>query len=289
MEREIVYQKNRVEIVRVTPNLYFRRGDMPARRQSNGAFLVSGEVVAAVDATTMEAAEEMMAEALEVFGHPLRYVFLTHGDGDHVAGLPVFLREPLTIFCSHRLLGQVVPEGYDGPATFLGIEGVQTLWLGGLEVELSTVPIAAHSPRDLLIRVIRDECVVAGDTGVSLDHLYFHAADPVEWARLLRDMDARGGRAILPGHGDIYPWSHWKEVADFIDLLVRAGNECLEGLAEGDATALDDAKATQLASGYLAGHGAVAKTIRDTAGASAERELRMVIQALVRKRTGAKA
>jgi glyoxylase-like metal-dependent hydrolase (beta-lactamase superfamily II) len=281
-----VYQKNRVEIVRVTPHLYFRRGDMPARRQSNGAFLVSGEVVATVDATTMEAAEEMLQEAVEVFGHPLRYVFLTHGDGDHVAGLPVFLEQPLTIFCSHRLLGQVVPQGYDGPAAFMGIEGVQTLWLGGLEVELSTVPIAAHSPRDLLIRVVQDGCVVAGDTGVSLDHLYFHAADPVEWARLLREIDARGGSAILPGHGDIYPWSHWKEITDFIDLLVQAGNACLEGLSEEEVSALDDDRATQLAGGYLAGPGASAGTIRDTAGASAERELRMVIQALVRKRTG---
>jgi len=286
MEREIVYRKNRVEIVRVTPNVYFRRGDMPARRQSNGAFLVSGEVVATVDATTMEAAEEMLEESLEVFGHPLRYVLLTHGDGDHVAGLPVFLKHPLTIICSHRLLGQIVPEGYDGPAAVVGIEGVQTLWLGGLEIELSTVPIAAHSPRDLLIRVVRDGCVVAGDTGVSLDHLYFHAADPVEWARLLREMDARGGNAILSGHGDICPWSHWKEIADFIDLLVQAGNTCLEGLDEKEATTLDDEKATQLASGYLAGSGTNARTIRDLAGASAVRELRMVIQALVRKRTG---
>jgi glyoxylase-like metal-dependent hydrolase (beta-lactamase superfamily II) len=110
----------------------------------------------------------------------------------------------------------------------MGVEGVQTLWLGGLEVELSTVPVAAHSPRDLLIRVVRDGCVIAGDTGVALDHLYFHAADPVEWARLLREMDARGGSAILPGHGDIYPWSHWKEIADFIDL-VHAGNACWKG------------------------------------------------------------
>ncbi len=112
---EIVYQKNRVEIVRVTPQLYFRRGDMPVRRQSNGAFLVLGEVVATVDATTIEAAEEMLQEAVEVFGHPLRYVFLTHGDGDHVAGLPVFLAQPLTIFCSHGCSAMLFPKGTMDP------------------------------------------------------------------------------------------------------------------------------------------------------------------------------
>lgn len=281
---ETVYDRNRVQIVRVTPNVYFRRGDMPARRQSNGAYIVSGGTVAAVDATTEEAAREMMQESLEVFGHPLWYVFLTHGDGDHVSGLPVFLAEPLTIFCSHRLTDRILPAEYDGPAAVFGVEGVQTLRMGGLEVELSSVPVAAHSPRDLLIRVVRDGCVIAGDTGVALGHLYFHAADPVEWSRTLRAVHARGGSYILPGHGDVYPWDHWIEVADYIDLLVRAGGECLAPLPADRAEALDEAGAAALAAAYLTGSGADTAAIRGTAGAQAERELRMVIQALERRR-----
>ncbi len=280
---ETIYEKNKVEIVRVTPNLYYRRGDMPERRQCNQAYVVSGDIVAAVDVTTMEAAKEMTEEAAALFGHPIRHIFMTHGDGDHVQGLPFFIDKPVNIFGSHRLLAQIVPEGYAGPATFIGVEGVLRLRMGELEVELEAVQGAAHSPRDLFIRILRDECVCVGDAGVALPHLYFHNADAENWANVLREMHARGGKYILPGHGDIYPYSHLLQVADFIDVLVRAGHSCLDALPFGEAATLEANEIDSMVVLFLTGDSADAQTIRQTVGSEAERQLRMVIQSLVRK------
>ncbi|HEY5466247.1 MAG TPA: MBL fold metallo-hydrolase, partial [Clostridia bacterium] len=147
MER--IYEKNLVEIFRVTPNVFFRKGNLRIRHQCNGAFLVSGDTVAAVDVPSMEAAQEMMDESAELFGLPIRYVFLTHGDADHVEGLPLFLDQPVTVFCSHRLIGQIAPEGTSHKAVFAGVDGVLGLRIGALDVELSTIQGTAHSPRDM--------------------------------------------------------------------------------------------------------------------------------------------
>ncbi len=280
---ELVYEKNLVEIHRVTPNVYFRKGNLRERSQCNGAFLVSGDVVAAVDVPSMEAAQEMMDEAAALFGNPIRYIFLTHGDADHVDGLPRFADQPVTVFCSHRLIGQVAPEGVSQKAAFVGVDGVLRVRIGAMDVELSTLQGTAHSRCDLFIRMVREQMVCTGDTAVEFQTLYFHAADVENWIATLRALYARGGQAILPGHGDVYPYRHLEAVADYMEIVMRAARACLEDLSPSQVTDLDEAKAGELAAKYLAMDHADARTIRAKAGDHAEREVRMVIEALVRK------
>ena len=281
---ELVHEKNLVEIWRVTPSVYFRKGSMAARRQSNGVFIVSEDAVAAVDATTMEAAQEMMEESLHLFGQPLRYVFLTHGDGDHVNGLPFFLDQPITVFCSHRLLGQVLPAGTRSKAAFVAVDGTMRLRLGALEVELATVQgTAAHSPRDMFVRVPAEQAVCVGDVAVDLSMLHFHAADVENWIATLRGLSAQGSQYILPGHGEVYPHSHLDAVAGFMEILLRTARRCLEPLTQAQVLALDEEKLKTMTAECLSGSDADAQTILQKAENGAERELRTVIQSLVRK------
>ena len=281
MER--IYEKNLVEIFRVTPNVFFRKGNLRIRHQCNGAFLVSGDTVAAVDVPSMEAAQEMMDESAELFGLPIRYVFLTHGDADHVEGLPLFLDQPVTVFCSHRLIGQLAPEGTSHKAAFVGVDGVLRLRIGALDIELSTIQGTAHSPRDMFIRLLREQILCTGDTAVEFQTLYYHAADVENWIVTLRDLYARGGQSILPGHGEVYPYSHLDAVADFMETVLRAARKCMEPLSRDEILGLEEVKINEMAAKYYSAGGADAVTIREKAGEDAERELRMVIQALVRK------
>ena len=57
MER--VYEKNLVEIYKVTPAVYFRKADLMTRGQCNGAYFVDGGVVGVVDVPTREGAREI--------------------------------------------------------------------------------------------------------------------------------------------------------------------------------------------------------------------------------------
>ena len=281
MER--IYEKNLVEIFRVTPNVFFRKGNLRIRHQCNGAFLVSGETVAAVDVPSMEAAQEMMDESVELFGFPIRYIFLTHGDADHVEGLPLFLDQPVTVFCSHRLIGQIAPEGTARKAVFIGVDGALRLRIGTLDVELSTIQGTAHSPRDMFIRLLHEQIVCTGDTAVEFQTLYYHAADVENWIATLRKLYARGGQSILPGHGEVYPYSHLDAVADFMETVLRAARKCMEPLSRAEILGLEEAKIDEMVAGFYAGGDADALIIREKAGNDAERELRMVIQALQRK------
>lgn len=280
---ECVYEKNLVEIYCVTPNVYFRKANLNIRRQCNGAYLVSNNIVAAVDVPSMEAAQEMIDESRQLFGQPIRYIFLTHGHVDHVDGLPMFLNQPVTIFCSHRLIGQFAPVGSQHKATFIGVDGSVKLRMGGLEIELFTLPDTAHSPWDMFVRLTHEELLCTGDVAVEFQTLYYHTANVENWIASLRKIAERGGKHILPGHGDVYPYSHLDAVAEFIETVHRAAQYCLGGVSKEEIKDMDGVKINTIISGYLSGSDADALTICEKAGQDAERELRMVFRSLLYK------
>lgn len=87
MQSPLVYTGNRVTIEKLSDRLYFRQGDLNARRQCNGGYLVTDEGVVAVDAPSVEASEEMVQECQQLFGKPICALVLTHPHPDHVWGL----------------------------------------------------------------------------------------------------------------------------------------------------------------------------------------------------------
>ena len=283
---DLVYEKNMVEIYKVTPNVFYRKGNLSIRHQCNGVYLVSGGIVAAVDVATLESAQEMMEESLQLFGQPIRYIFLTHGDGDHVDGMPLFLDQPVTVVCSHRLVDEVAPEGTAHNAVFIGVDGSQRIRMGELELEVSTIPGTAHSRCDLFIRLVKEQMLCTGDTANEFQTLYYHAADVENWIATLREKYAQGGKHLLPGHGEVYPYSHLEEVADFMEVVLRAARRCVKTLTPKELLALDEPSINGIVDAYLSGGDADALLIRRKTGNDAAREVRMVIQSLQRKLQG---
>lgn len=78
MQFPLVYTGNRVTIEKLSDRLYFRQGDLNARRQCNGGYVVTEEGVVAVDAPSVEASEEMVQECQQLFGRPICALVLTH-------------------------------------------------------------------------------------------------------------------------------------------------------------------------------------------------------------------
>lgn len=76
--------------------LYLVKGGSGA----NTAFYVGAEAVIAIDAKmTVEAARQMLAEIAKVTPLPVKFILITHSDGDHINGLMGF-PEGLTIISS---------------------------------------------------------------------------------------------------------------------------------------------------------------------------------------------
>jgi glyoxylase-like metal-dependent hydrolase (beta-lactamase superfamily II) len=273
---ECVYTGDHVEIYRLSPQLYFRKASLFDRGQCNSAFIVGGHGVALVDPSQEPAIEEMQEEIQLLFNKPLRYVFLTHSHGDHALGMPVVLAQPLTIFCSHRLVDQYADQA--SGAALVGVRGVTKLVMDGVKIELISIEDVAHSSNDMLIRIPQERVVCAGDFVVDIPMMYFHDAHPVRWAVNLREFQDLPDQYVIPGHGDLFPFSCFKTTADYLDTLVKATDRILENDTPRTLKDIDDAEMNRIVASYLDADSPEARIIKEKAGGQAQRELRMALR-----------
>ena len=273
---EQIYSKNHVEIFRITPNLYFRKSDYASRGQCNGAYIVSGGNVAAVDVPTVEAAQEMRQEAEELFRLPIRSLFITHGHADHVGGLSAFIDQPVTVFCSGRLLPKIRPEK-SGAAAFCAVEGRLNLLLGGLDVELFTLPAVTHSPWDMFIRLPKEKYLIAGDNAVDFSVFYCGNSDMQTWPVMLKQLAAQGDQYILPGHGDPVSVDYLYKMAAHVELVSSIGRKIVLSLSEQEKDNISAGRAASLAEDFIASGDADAQLLRQESGDAAAMQVGHII------------
>jgi glyoxylase-like metal-dependent hydrolase (beta-lactamase superfamily II) len=273
---ECVYTGDHVEIYRLSPQLYFRKASLFDRGQCNSAFIVGDHGIALVDPSQEPAIKEMQEEIKQLFNKPLRYVFLTHEHGDHSLGMPVVLAQPLTIFCSHRLVDHYAAQA--SGAVLVGVRGTTKLTMDGIKIELISIEDVAHSSSDMLIRIPQEKVVCAGDFIVDLPMMYFHDAHPVRWAVNLREFQDLPDQYVIPGHGDLFPISCFKTTADFLDTLTGAAGKILEPETPRTLKDIDDTEMNRIVSSYLEADSPEARIIKEKAGDQAQRELRMVLR-----------
>ncbi len=76
-----------ISVLKVKGNIYEIKGGVGA----NTGFFIGEKEVVVIDAKmTEDAAKKMITEIRKVTSHPIRYITITHSDGDHVNGLVGF-------------------------------------------------------------------------------------------------------------------------------------------------------------------------------------------------------
>lgn len=284
MQEEKIYEGNQVEIFRVSPEVCFRKASL-ARGQCNSVYFVGPSGVAVLDVPTREAAHEFVSECKLLFNKPIRTVLLTHGDGDHVDGLPAFLDKDVTVYCSRRLFSKLAPVGKGYKAAFVAVDGMMRMSLpGGLELELFTLPDITHSHWDMFVRIPSEKTLCTGDAVVEYPTLYFHNANTFTWSAQLKALAERNDRIVLPGHGPIYPYSYVGEVAEYLETVYRAARQCFKRFKPVELEKISVEKINAVLSAYFAEEGADARELIKKAGeADAVREVRMALWHLVRE------
>lgn len=275
-----VFTRENIEVIEVTPNIFFRKSNIEGNNQCDGAYIVSGGTVCAVEAPSVEGMAEMAEEAQILFGKPIRYYFLTHNDWDHTDGLPALYDQPAAIFCSKNMVDMFAPKDKPCKATFIGVQGTLKLRLEGYDVELTTLEGGAHNPDDMVVYMPSDKCLCTGDMCVDYKHLYFHKANVPNWIAHLGKLYRDDGRYLLTGHRDIHPYGFLLDVRDFIVVLKRSAEVCIGRIRNAGLEATDETVEKAVLE-FLKNGGADAAEILGKTEAEAPRELGMMAKSLL--------
>jgi len=136
---------------------------------ANTGFIIGRREVIVIDAkTTEESAKAMLAEIRKLTPNPVKYILLTHSDGDHVGGLSAFAKG-LAIFAHANTRNDMETAFKDPKMGALlpylpnqTVSGDRTLNLAGVRLSLRYFG-PAHTSGDLVVHLPAQKIAFVGD------------------------------------------------------------------------------------------------------------------------------
>ena len=194
-----------VKASQVKGNIYEVKGG----RGANSGFFIGEKEVLVIDAKmTEESAKQMIAEIKKLTSNPLKYVILTHSDGDHVDGLVGF--PPDVIIVSHHQTGKDMDAAFKDPnlrsyLPNLTFSKKLKLYSGDKKIKLFHFG-PAHTSGDVVVYFPDEKVAFLGD-------LLFLGRDPLihrhkngnsfGLVKALKSILKLDAETFVHGHGDI--------------------------------------------------------------------------------------
>ncbi|MFZ0468009.1 MAG: MBL fold metallo-hydrolase [Thiogranum sp.] len=187
----------------------------------NLGFVVGNDAVAVIDSGYGDSmADSMLAQIRRVTDRPVRYVINTNSQPHRILGNAVFRKQGATIVASADAARRITA---DGPAMASTAEGILDLPKGSTSAPgtpdrtlaesteldlggttLKIVPVGhAHTPGSLIVEVLEDKVVYAGDVlygGRLLAVLPVSSVDG--WIRAFDTLRTYAQARFVPGHGN---------------------------------------------------------------------------------------
>jgi glyoxylase-like metal-dependent hydrolase (beta-lactamase superfamily II) len=187
---------------------------------SNAGFVVTRDAVVVFDALGTPALGQAMIAAIRgITPLPIRRVIVSHYHADHVYGLQAFESTGAEIWAQRKgetylTSGQAaerlaqrradlfpwVDESTRVVAPELWLDGDTDFKQGGITFRLIHAG-GAHSPEDLMMYVVEERLLFAGDLMFSGRIPFVGNADSRSWLRALDRMLALDPAVVVPGHG----------------------------------------------------------------------------------------
>lgn len=189
---------------------------------SNAGFVITDEGVVVFDALgTPALGEAMLAAIRKLTTLPIQLVIVSHYHADHVYGLPALKAAGAEIWAHHkgadyfnsglaeerlaqrrRDLYPFVDENTRIVRPDLWLMGDTDFRLGGVTFRI-VYSGGAHAPEDLLLHVVEERVLFAGDL-LFVGRLPFVGnADSRGWLKAMERMIAMQPSLVVPGHGPV--------------------------------------------------------------------------------------
>lgn len=190
---------------------------------SNAGFVVTDEGVVVLDALgTPVLGEQLIAEIGKITDKPIRLVVVSHYHADHYYGLQAFRKRGIEIWAHEA--GRAILASDEAQARlaqrradlfpfvdedtelvpadhWLGDDGAE-IRLGG--VTMRVIPVGpTHAPDDLVMHVVEDGVVFAGDLLFRGRVPFVGNADTHGWLQALDRLLEIDARILVPGHGPV--------------------------------------------------------------------------------------
>jgi glyoxylase-like metal-dependent hydrolase (beta-lactamase superfamily II) len=211
---------------RVSEHVWFFQGESAAASiankgfMSNAGFVVTGDGVVAFDALGTPALGRAMIAAIGGVTHaPIRRVIVSHYHADHIYGLQAFRGVDAEIWAhrkaelylasdlaTNRLaqrrveLSPWVDDKTRLVPPDVWVDGDTDFRMGGITFRL-IYSGGAHSPEDLLMFVVEDRVLFAGDLIFAGRVPFVGTADSRGWLDAMGRMIAIAPAVVIPGHG----------------------------------------------------------------------------------------
>jgi glyoxylase-like metal-dependent hydrolase (beta-lactamase superfamily II) len=187
---------------------------------SNAGFVVTPEGVVVFDALgTPALGEAMLAAIRRITTQPIRRVIVSHYHADHVYGLQALKKAGAEVW-AHRNAEQYFTSGVANerleqrkrdPFPWvdentrvvrpdLWLEGDTAFRLGGITFRVLFTG-GAHAPDDVLLVVVEERVLFAGDLLFAGRIPFVGNADSAAWLRALDKMTGIDAAVVVPGHG----------------------------------------------------------------------------------------
>lgn len=222
MINKIVYEGNLTKTVQLFEDVYLRLGNLEFRDQCNCGFVELDHAVAIIDYTGQQPDEELIDEAERIIRKPVKYIFLTHADGDHVDGFRTLKRQDVSLIASKASIEYLQKEGYPLPPIHKAVTEDEILLLDGFTFKLELPGRIAHSSWDLLIGLPKYKLLFTGDMIVRQKYMYFHNSCIKGWKEAVEMLKARDWQYLAMGHGTLQDKSYLQDIGIYLDLLSAA-------------------------------------------------------------------
>jgi glyoxylase-like metal-dependent hydrolase (beta-lactamase superfamily II) len=210
----------------VAPRTWFFQGEAGMASaankgyMSNAGFVVTPEGVVVFDALgTPALGEAMLAAIRRITTQPIRRVIVSHYHADHVYGLQALKKAGAEVW-AHRNAEQYFTSGVANERLEqrkrdlfpwvdentrvvrpdLWLEGDTAFRLGGITFRVLFTG-GAHAPDDVLLVVVEERVLFAGDLLFAGRIPFVGNADSAAWLRALDKMTGIDAAVVVPGHG----------------------------------------------------------------------------------------
>ena len=200
---------------------------------NNTGFLAGRHGVISIDTTSTERRTRAYLEAIgRVTRQPVRTLINTHHHGDHTHGNCLL---PLATIVGHPLCREEIlrtpfppPPGVWSDVEwgdlhveppFVTFEGVLTVWVDNLRLELHTVPTPAHTTNDLVVWIPERSVLFTGDLVFAGGTPFVPMGSVSGSLAALERLKTFGAKTLVPGHGPVSGPEVMDDVAAYLRFV----------------------------------------------------------------------